>query len=356
MIDLYSDTVTRPTARMRQVMVEAEVGDEQRDEDPTTLALQRQVAELLAKEASLFLPSATMANAIACRLHTQPGEAVILDSLAHLLNYEAGGLAVHAHLIPRPVAGDRGRFAPEQVAEHLTPPSHFRPQPTLLACEQTHNTGGGTVWPLEQLRAVCAVARQHGLRTHLDGARLMNAVVASGVPAAEYAAVFDTVTLCLSKGLGCPMGALLAGPAETIARARTLKQVFGGSMRQSGILAAAGLYALQNHVGRLAEDHANAQRLADGLATVPGLEVERPIETNMVFVGVGRTGVTAPDFMSRLRTAGVRGSLPGPYRVRFVTHLDVSAGDVTRAVEIVRSIVRELAVHPSHRAASSSHR
>src|SRR5262249_31594171 len=182
-----------------------------------------------------------------------------------------GGRAVGAGVVPRPVAGERGRFSPEQVAEHLTPPSHFRPRPTLLACEQTHNTGGGTVWSLEQLRAVCALARQHGLGTHLDGARLMNAVVARGVPAADVAAGFDTVTLCLSKGLGCPMGAVLAGPAEQIARARTLKQVFGGSMRQSGILAAAGLYALSHHVGRLAEDHANAQRLADGLATVPGL-------------------------------------------------------------------------------------
>src|SRR5262249_31574802 len=186
--------------------------------------------------------------------------------------------------------------------------------------------------------------------------RLMNAVVASGVPAAEFAAGFDTVTLCLSKGLGCPMGAVLAGPAEQIARARTLKQVFGGSMRQSVILAAAAVSAPSHQVGRLAEDHANAQRLADGLATVPGLEVERPIETNMVFVDVGRTGVTASELMIRMRAAGVRGSLPGPNRIRFVTHLDVSAGDVERAVELVGNVVGELPVSSSRRAARPAHR
>ncbi len=336
MIDLYSDTVTRPTPAMRRAMAEAEVGDEQRNEDPTTNALQKRVAELLGKEASIFLPSATMANAIACRLHTQPGEAVILDARCHILNSETGGLAVHSHLVPRIIDGDRGRFTAEQVEELITPAGHYRPKTTLLTCEQTHNAGGGSIWKLEQLQAVCAVAREHGLKTHLDGSRLMNAVVATGISAADYCATFDTVTLCLSKGLGCPVGALLAGTAETIARARTLKQQFGGAMRQSGILAAAGLYALEHHVDRLAEDHNNARRLADGLSTIPQLDVERPVETNMVFVGLQRTGLTAAEMGARLRRLGLIASQPGRYRLRFVTHYDVTADDVDRAVRIMR--------------------
>jgi threonine aldolase len=340
MIDLYSDTVTKPTPAMRRAIAEAEVGDEQRNEDSTTNALQQRVAELLGKETSIFLPSATMANALACRLHTQPGEAVILDANCHILNSETGGLAVHSHIVPRVIFGERGRFTPEQVEELITPAGHYRPKTTLLACEQTHNGGGGTIWKLEQMQAVCAVAHAHGLKTHLDGARLMNAVVEMGISAAEQCAPFDTVTLCLSKGLGCPTGALLAGPAETIARARTLKQQFGGAMRQSGILAAAGLYALAHNVERLKEDHANARRLAEGLSAIPQLDVEKPIETNMVFVGIQRTGLTSAEMCAKMRAAGLGASQPARYRLRFVTHLDVTAEDVDRAVEIVRGVLK----------------
>jgi threonine aldolase len=201
MIDLYSDTVTQPTPGMRQAMAQAAVGDEQRGEDPTTNALQTQVAALLGKEASIFLPSATMANAIACRLHTKPGEAIICEARCHILNSETGGLAVHSGIVPRIVHGQRGHFTPEQVAEQLTLSGHYRPITTLLACEQTHNAAGGTIWPLEQLQAVCKVAHDHGLKTHLDGARLLNAAVASNRPAADYAAPFDTVMLCLRDGV-----------------------------------------------------------------------------------------------------------------------------------------------------------
>src|SRR5437667_11744141 len=213
MIDLYSDTVTQPTPGMRQAMAQAAVGDEQRGEDPTTNSLQTQIAALLGKGASIFLPSATMANAIACRLHTKPGEAIICDERCHILNSETGGLAVHAGIVPRIVRGQRGHFTPEQVAEQLTLSGHYRPITTLLACEQTHNAAGGTIWPLEQLQAVCQVAHDHGLKTHLDGARLLNAAVASDRPAAHYAAPFDTVILCLRKGLGCPICWLLHGSA-----------------------------------------------------------------------------------------------------------------------------------------------
>jgi threonine aldolase len=339
MIDLYSDTVTRPAPAMREAIAKAEVGDEQRGEDPTTNALQECVAEMLGTEASIFLPSATMANVIACRLHTQPGEAVILDASCHLLNSEGGGLAIYSHIVPRIINGDRGQFTPEQVAEQITGEGYYRPKTTLLACEQTHNLCGGTVWKLGQLQAVCDVAQEHGLKTHLDGSRLMNAVVATGISATDYCARFDTVTLCLSKGLGCPVGALLAGTTETIARARKLKQQFGGSMRQSGILAAAGLYALAHHVARLAEDHANALRLAEGLAEIPTLDVETPVETNMVFVGIQRTCLTGSEAVTRLRAAGVNASQPADYRLRFVTHLDVTAEDIDRAVERICAVL-----------------
>jgi threonine aldolase len=333
MIDLFSDTVTRPGPAMRRAMGEAEVGDEQRGLDPTTNALQERGAALLGKEAAIFLPSATMANLIACRLHTRPGEAVILEAGCHVLNAEGGGLAVHSGLVPRPIAGDRGRFTPEQVREQLTGTGHYRPTTTLLTCEQTHNAGGGAVWPLAQLEAVSTVAREAGLKTHLDGARLFNASVAAGVPAAAFAAPFDTVMICLSKGLGAPAGALLAGTSEAIARARTLKQLFGGSMRQSGILAAAGLYALDHQIERLGEDHANARRLAEGLARIPVLDVE-PVETNIVCVGIARAGLTAAELIPRLRAAGVDVSANARSRLRLVTHLDVSAADIDRAVAI----------------------
>ena len=333
MIDLFSDTVTRPTPGMRRAMAEAEVGDEQRGLDPTTNALQDRGARLLGKEAALFLPSATMANLIACRLHTDPGEAVILEARCHILNAEGGGLAVHSGLVPRPIVGDRGRFTLEQVREQLSGASHYRPHTTLLACEQTHNAGGGAVWPLGQLEAVCAVAREAGLRTHLDGARLFNAAVASGVTAAAFAAPFDTVMICLSKGLGAPAGALLAGSTAAMDRARALKQLFGGSMRQTGILAAAGLYALDHHIERLAQDHAHARRLAAGLATIPALDVE-PVETNIVCVGIKRTGLAAAELISRLRASGVDLSANAPNRLRLVTHLDVSSEEIDQAIAI----------------------
>jgi threonine aldolase len=337
MIDLFSDTVTRPTPGMRQAMAEAEVGDEQRGLDPTTNALQERGAELLGKEAAIFLPSATMANLIACRLHTRPGEAVILDARCHILNAEGGGLAVHSGIVPRIIQGDRGRFTPEQVRELLQPPNPYRPPTTFLACEQTHNAGGGAIWPLEQLEAVCGVAREAGMKTHLDGARLLNASVATGIAPSAYAASFDTVMICLSKGLGAPTGALLAGPAEAIARARVLKQLFGGSMRQSGVLAAAGLYALDHHVARLAADHANARRLAEGLAAIPSLDVE-PSDTNIVCVGTERTGMAAAELIPRLEAAGVSVSSNARYRLRLVTHMDVSADDIERAIAIFRQV------------------
>src|SRR6187431_1249859 len=252
---------------MRRAIADAEVGDEQKREDPTVIALEERAAELLGHEEAVFLPTATMANQIALRTLTEPGDEVIAEEMAHVFRYELGGPAVHSGLVMKSLVTTHGIFTAEDVREAVNPPGDLHTAPTRLVCiENTHNGGGGRVWPLAHLREVVAEARAHGLSVHLDGARLMNAAVASGTPAAEYGCEFDTVTLCLSKGLGCPLGALIAGSAERMARARVEKHRFGGAMRQAGIVAAAGLYALEHNVGRLADDHARARRLAEGWA------------------------------------------------------------------------------------------
>jgi threonine aldolase len=338
MINLFSDTQTKPSAAMRRVMAEAEVGDEQLSEDPTVLQLQDLAASMLGKEAALFLPSGTMCNLIAVRTHTRPGDFIIADARCHIVRAESGGAAMFNGVMIELLAGDRGIFTAEQVKKVIPPTrSVYHPHPTLLCVENTHNYGGGTVWSLEQLREVCDVARQHELAIHMDGARLFNATVASGVPAKEYGALVDTVWIDLSKGLGCPVGAVLAGSAEFIGRARRYKQAFGGSMRQAGIIAAAGVYALKNNVERLAEDHKNAARLADALSTMPRVKLVYPAATNILYFHV--EGFTPSEFAKVASAAGVRFSDVGG-AIRAVTHLDVSADDVERAIEIVQSVLR----------------
>jgi threonine aldolase len=335
MIDLRSDTLTKPTRGMRRAMAEAEVGDEQKREDPTVIALEETTAALLGQEAAVYVPTATMANQIALRLHSEPGDEVIAEANAHIFRYELGGPAVHSGLSMRPIYTVDGRFGPEDVAERINPPGDLHAAPSRIVCvENTHNGGGGRVWPLEQLRAVVAEARKHGLAAHLDGARLMNAAVASGVPAAELGREFDSVTLCLSKGLGCPLGALLATSAEREPRARRFKHLFGGAMRQAGVVAAAGLYALEHHVERLADDHANARRLAEGLAGA-GLPVDvDAVESNFVLLEAGRLGLSGDEVLALLRAEGVLFSFATAKDVlRAVTHLDVDAADVEDAIE-----------------------
>jgi threonine aldolase len=327
MIDLYSDTKTRPTAAMRRAMVEAEVGDEQHGEDPTVLALTDRAAALLGKPAAVFLPSGTMANEIAVLLHCRPGDELIAHEHSHLLNFEAGGAAGLAGAMVRPLAGERGMFTPQALRSAIRPRARHLPRSRLVAVEQTTNLGGGAVWDLVQLDAVTHLAHDAGLATHLDGARLMNAVVAGGVPASRQAAGFDTVFLDFTKGLGAPFGAALAGSEPLVEEAWRWKQRLGGSMRQAGMMAAGCLHALDHHVERLAEDHANARRLAQALAAIPGLRVE-PVETNMVFCDVSGLGRTAAAFNERLRPYGIRMSTQGPSRLRAVTHLDVSAADI----------------------------
>jgi threonine aldolase len=335
MVDLRSDTLTQPTPGMRKAMAEAVVGDEQKREDPTVIALEERAAELLGQQAAIYLPTATMANQIALRLHSEPGDEVIAEASAHVFRYELGGPAVHSGLSMRAIATTDGRFAAADVRELISHPDDLHSPPSRILCvENTHNGGGGRVWPLAQLREVCAEARAHGLRPHLDGARLLNAVVASGVQAAEIGKEFDSVTLCLSKGLGCPLGALLATSAELAPKARRLKHLFGGAMRQAGVVAATGLYALDHHVERLAEDHANARKLAVGLAEA-GLPIDlAQVETNFVLLDAKPLGLTGEEVLGRLREEGVLLSFAvGKDVLRAVTHLDVSAEDVERAIE-----------------------
>jgi threonine aldolase len=334
-VNLYSDTQTRPTPAMRRAMAEAEVGDEQRFEDPTVTELCERVAALLGFEAAVFLPSGTMCNAIAMRLHVRPGgDEVILHRWAHPLRFEAGGPAAMAGAVLHPVDGDAGMFDADAVRAALRPAGdRYAPRSRLVCVEQTTNIAGGRVWPLEQLRGVVEVAREHGLRLHLDGARLMNAVVASGVDAASWTSDFDTAWVDFTKGLGAPVGAVLAGSAELIDEAWRYKQMWGGAMRQAGIVAAGALYALEHHVERLAEDHANARTLAEGLAALPGVEIDpATVETNIVVFSVP----DAPAFAERLREADV---VVGPLdatTVRAVTHLDVDADGVERALDAAR--------------------
>ena len=335
MIDLRSDTLSQPSDGMRKAMANAVVGDEQKREDPTVIALEESAAELLGQEEAVFVPTATMANQIALRILSEPGDEVLAESLAHVFRYELGGPAVHSGLAMKPLQTEHGIFTPEQVREAINPPGDLHTAPTKVLClENTHNGGGGRVWPLDHLRTVVAEARAGGLNAHLDGARLMNASVAAGIPAADYGREFDTVTLCLSKGLGCPLGAISAGSHERMAKARRMKHLFGGAMRQAGIVAAAGLYALDHNVERLADDHANARRLGEGLAAA-GLPVDlEQVETNFVLVDVGRLGLSADDAVARLRGEGVLLSFAAHKDVlRAVTHLDVSPDDIEQAIE-----------------------
>ncbi len=337
-INLFSDTQTRPTPAMRDVIARAEVGDEQSFADPSVNALCGRVAELLGKEAAVFLPSGTMCNQIALQVHCRPGDEVIAEASSHILHFEAGGSAALAGVQICAVPGRRGIFSSGEVREALRDTHRHAPRSALLAVENTANLGGGTVWSLDAVRAVTEVARSRGLATHLDGARLPNAVVASGTSAAEYASCFDSVWIDLSKGLGCPVGAVLAGSAAFIDQAWRCKQRMGGAMRQAGILAAAGLYALDHHWNRLAEDHAHAALLASALAGVEGFTVE-PCDTNIVFFRVEETGLSAADIVARAGAAGLRVGALGPGRMRAVTHLDVNRTDCEDAARILAGAV-----------------
>jgi threonine aldolase len=334
MIDLRSDTATKPNPEMLAAMTSAELGDEQAREDPTVNELQRRTAQLLGHEAALFLPTATMANQIALRVLTRPGTQVIAEERTHILVYEAGGPAVHSGLVMRPLPGIAGRITPQQLRTVAESADEFQPA-GIVVLEQTHRSAGGRVWPLDDLREVIDTARELALPVHLDGARLLNASVASGIPPAEYGRLADTVQICFSKGLGCPLGAILAGSEDRVAQAWKLKFLFGGALRQAGVVAGAMLYALDHNVERLAEDHARARRLAEGLAAA-GLPVDvEAVETNFVGIDVASIGIEAAEARARLADAGVRVGLLRPGILRVATHLGVTDEDVDRALELI---------------------
>jgi len=335
-INLYSDTQTRPTEAMRRAMAEAEVGDEQRKADPTVNRLQDRMAELLGKDRALFLPTGTMCNLVAIGAHTRPGDSIVLEHSGHVLRSETSGAAAVHGCVIETIRGDRGTFRPEDLAQVLTPGNQYVPPTRLVCLEQTHNFAGGTVWPLERYEAVAALAHQNGVAVHTDGARLMNAVIASGIEPAVWAGSVDTIWVDFTKGLGAPTGAVLAGPDGLMEEAWLLKHRFGGAMRQAGIVAAGCLHALDHHVERLAEDHANAQRLAEGLVAL-GVEVTAP-ETNLVYVDPRPVGIDAGSFAAALAERGVEISTLGA-RNRLCTHLDVTAHDVDDALVAVAQVI-----------------
>jgi threonine aldolase len=326
---------------MRAAMAAAEVGDDVLGEDPTVNALQRRVAELLGKEAALFVPSGTMANQIAVGVHAAPGDELLCDPTSHVYVWEGGGIARLSGVTTRTVAGPGGLLAPDLLEGLIRPEDSHYPRTRLVCLENTHNRGGGRVHPVDQVARIAAWSRSHGLAMHLDGARLFNAVVASGVGAATWASHFDTVSVCFSKGLGAPVGSALAGTAGMIGKAHRLRKVFGGGMRQAGILAAACLHALEHHVDRLADDHRNAAVLARAVEETPGLRLEStPVETNLVWVEVDRTLGTAAQVAARLREAGVLVSALGPQVLRACTHLDVSREQAAYAADRIRALTR----------------
>ena len=336
-IDLRSDTVTRPSAEMRRAMLEAEVGDDVLGDDPTVIRLEDYAAELLGKEAGLFFPSGTMCNSAAIRALTMRGDELFVHAQAHVMFYEQGGASALSNVQLRCFDSPDGTLDLEKMEEYVHTDADVHHAPTRLVClENTHNHCGGVVLPIEHIRAVREFCDRHDLKLHLDGARLGNAAAATGISLPEYGALFDTVSICLSKGLGAPVGSVLVGDAETTLLAQRARKIYGGGMRQAGIVAAAGIYALEHNLERLADDHTRARVLANGLAALPGLEVDlRKVQTNMVFAGTRETGVPAAELMDRLAEQGVLALDEAPWSIRFVTHLDLDDDDIEQAIAAV---------------------
>lgn len=343
-VDLRSDTVTKPTPEMRRAMAEAEVGDDVYGEDPTVNRLQELACEMLGKEAALFVPSGTMGNEIAVHVHTRPGTEVVLDCRSHIFLYELAGPAVLSQVQTRPVGSERGIMPPEAVEAAIRAADDHEPGTSLLCVENTHNLAGGTVLPPDVMRAYRRICDAHGIPMHLDGARIFNAAAALGVPAVELARDADSVMFCLSKGLCAPVGSLLCGSREFIREAHRVRKLFGGGMRQVGVIAAAGIVALERMVERLAEDHEKARRLAEGLAELEGIRIDlASVQTNMVYADVSGAGLSGKQAVEALKGRGVLCLSLGPTTLRFVTHHDVSMDDVRYTVEAVASMLAELA-------------
>jgi threonine aldolase len=341
MIDLRSDTVTKPTPAMRQAMMAAEVGDDVFGEDPTVNALQEKAAQLLGKEAAIFVASGTMANQLSIKAHTQPGDEVIIEAGAHAMNFEGGAGAVLSGVQFFGIPGHRGIIDVAQVEAAIRPDDAHFPVSRLIIIENTHNRGGGTVFPLPKIMEIRELANRRGLRMHMDGARLWNACVAAGISPAQYAAPFDSVSVCLSKGLGCPAGSLVVGPKDFIKRVHRLRKMVGGGMRQIGFLAAAGIYALDHHIERLEEDHRKAKRLAHGLAEIKNIKINpTEVETNILYFDVSPAEKTAQEVVLACRQKGVLLHATGKTRIRCVTHLDVSFADIDDALQVIAEVMR----------------
>ena len=341
-INLYSDVVTLPTPEMFEAMAKAPLGDDNKGQDPTANKLEAMSADMMGKEAALLLTSGTMGNLVGVMAHTLHGQEIIVEGDAHLYHYEnwLGGIA---GLMCRRVPGQLGYPSPGDVEAAIRPPNLHMPETTLICLENTHNRAGGTVISPEQTSAICDVAHRHGIAVHIDGARLFNTAVALGVEAAELVKDADSVTFCLSKALSCPVGSLLCGSADYIARARRLRKMLGGGARQAGVIAAPGIVALETMIDRLAVDHENARRLAKGLAKIPGIFIDmKLVQTNMVRVDVAGLGVTALEFEERLESHDLQGGVAAPTVIRLVTHRHITAEHIDRAIEAVRSVVREL--------------
>ena len=341
MHDFYSDTQTRPSQAMREAALSVPLGDERHDADPPTNELCARVADLLGMEAALFLPSGTMCNEIAIAVHTRPGDEVICTRESHIIFAESGGPAALSRVMMHPLDSARGMLTPEDVEAAVRPRSAHAPRSRLLVAEQTANLAGGAVWPKEQLRAVVDHARNLGLKTHLDGARLLNAQVATGVPASDYAANFDSAWIAFTKGLGCPVGAVLAGSRDFIDDAWLIKRRWGGAMRQTGVLTAMCLYALDHHVDRLADDHRLAQYIAGHLQSVPAVKHVHPIETNIVLVDLDETSPDARETTRLLREKDVTVTVVGKRRLRIVTHLDVAQSDADALVAAMKDLAAD---------------
>jgi threonine aldolase len=339
-IDLRSDTVTRPTPGMRAVIANAEVGDDVFGDDPTVNRLQQRAAELLGQEAALFVPSGSMANQVSIRAVCESGDEIVCDDTTHSFNFETAGPAALSGVSMRTIRTPRGLFTAEQVELLIRPENAHFPHSRLVIVENTNNRGGGSIWPVEQIAAIRTVCDRHGLHLHMDGARLLNACVARGLEPPDYTRHVHTVSLCFSKGLGAPVGSIVAGPRPFITRAHRFRKMFGGAMRQAGILAAAALYALDHHVARLAEDHGNARRLATALAEMPGIVLDpRHVETNIVIFEVDQRYGTPAEFAARLRERGVWMLAAGPPRqMRAVTHLDVNRDQIEEAIRVLHDV------------------
>ncbi len=338
-IDLRSDTVTKPSPEMREVMSTAEVGDDVFGEDPTVNALQEKIKELTGKDAALFVTSGTQANQISINAHTQPGNEVICEYRSHIFNYEAGAPALLSGVQLHPIYGEYGIIKEEEIIAAIRDSNHHFPQTKLIVLENTHNRWGGTIYPLENIEKTSIIAEQYDIKMHLDGARLWNASIESGIPIKTYARYFDSISLCFSKGLGAPVGSIIAGSKELIDKAHYYRKVYGGGMRQAGILAAAAIYAMENNVVRLTEDHKRARLLAEAVNEIPGFVVNlRTVQTNIVVIDTSLSGKTAPELTAKMLEQGVKMIAFSPTRIRAVVHLHVTDNDIDKTIEILKSI------------------